>query len=173
MAITKHVSLAVPSVDSANNASINDVTGNKNDTHNGTSTRAIAHKLDEHAHGAQKVYPTLADGITLTTAAGDWGLGTVTQIVPASTIGSDFDIHEVVIEDVDTQGKTYELVLYAGAGDTEIGRTRFAASANKGGVPNATIQTDLVVADSRIRAALAIQDGGSKTAVVSIRYHTY
>lgn len=164
---------AVPSIDSTANTQSRDVIGNKNDTHNGTSSMAVLHTLEGHIHGAQGVYPTLADGVTLTTHANDWVLGTIVQIVPASAIGSDFDIHEVIVEDVNTQDKTYELVLYAGAGDTEIGRTRFAAAANKGGVPNATIQMPIIAADSRIRAQLAIQDGGSKTAVISIRYHLY
>lgn len=163
----------VPTADSAVNVLMRDAIGNKNDTHDGTSISAFAHTTDEHFHHAQMVYPTLADGVSLATAAGDWALGAITEIVPASAIGSDFDIHEVIIEDANTQDKTYELVLYAGAGDTEIGRTRFAVGAIKGGVPNATMQTPIIAADSRIRAQLAIQDGGSKTAVVSIRYHVY
>jgi len=165
--------LTVPTADAATNVDWGDVVGNKGDTHDGTSIRAMVHKIDEHHHKEQKIFPTLADGVTLTTHANDWVLGTVTQIVPASTIGSDFDIHEVIIEDVNTVDKSYELVLYAGAGDTEIGRVRFSAATNKGGVSNATIQTPLVAADARIRAALAIQDGGAKTAVVSLRYHMY
>ena len=165
--------LTVPAQDAVANINVVDVVGNKTDTHDGTSLRAFAHTVNEHFHNPQEVYPTLADGITLTTAAGDWALGALTQIVPASTIGDDFDIHEVVIEDVNTQDKTYELVLYSGAGDAEIGRTRFSSAANKGGVPNVTVQTPIIAADSRIRAQLAIQDGGSKTALISIRYHIY
>lgn len=163
----------VPTADSADNEDWGDAIGNKNATHNGTSLHARAHTANEHVHAAQKVYPTLADGITLTTHGDDWVLGTITQIVPADTIGEDFDIHEVLVEDVSTQNKTYEIFLYAGAGDTEIGHARFSSSSNKGGVPNGTMQTDIVAANSRIRARLAIQDGGSKTAVVSIRYHLY
>lgn len=163
----------VPTVDSAANVLARDVLGNKGDTHDGDSAMARLDTADEHVHSEQEVYPTLADGVTLTTHADDWVLGTITEVVPATTIGSDFDIHEVVIEDVDTVDKTYELVLYSGAGDTEVGRTRFAASTNKGGVPNVFMQTPIIAADSRIRAQLAIQDGGSKTAVLSIRYHVY
>ncbi len=163
----------VPAADSAANVTTNDVTGNKSDNHNGTSIRAIAHATFEHFHQEQKVYPTLADGVTLTSHATDWTLGTIVEIVPINTITSDFDIHEVVIEDVNTADKTYELVLYSGAGDDEIGRIRFAVSATKGGVPNVSMQTPIITANLRIRAALAIETGGSKTAVVSIRYHTY
>jgi len=129
--------------------------------------------LEEHFHSAQKVYPTLADGVTLTTESGDWQLGTITQIVPADAIGSMFDIHEVIVETVNTQDKAYELVLYYGASDTECGRVRFRADTNKGSVNVATMQTPLIPADSKISGALAIQDGGSKTAVISLRYHLY
>lgn len=173
MSLNNLPDISVPGIDSAENLTSRDVIGNKDDTHAGTSIRAVAHTTHEHFHHPQKVYPTLADGITLTTHANDWVLGTITEIVPASAIGNDFDIHEVLVEDVSTQNKTYEIVLYAGAGDTEIGRTRFSSATNKGGVPNGTIQTDIVAADSRIRAQLAIQDGSSRTAIISLRYHLY
>jgi len=171
--VAKEATLAVSEADSADNDDWGDVIGNKNDTHSGTSLSAFIHILNEHVHASQGVYPTLADGISLATEADDWALGTITQIVPANAIDSDYDIHEIIVEDVNTQDKTYELVLYSGADDTEVGRTRFTAGAIKGGVPNVAMQTPIIVANSRIRGQLAIQDGGSKTAIVSIRYHTY
>lgn len=150
-----------------------DLIGNNGDDHVGATLFGRHQQQIEHVHSAQKVYPTLADGAALATAAGDWALGTITEIVPINTITSEFDIHEVLVEDVNTQDKTYELVLYYGAGDTECGRTRFAATSNKGGVPAVAMQTILIPANSRIRGQLAIEDGGSKTAKVSLRYHIY
>lgn len=147
--------------------------GNNDDSFDGTTLFGRHQQVISHIHSCQHVYPTLADGVSLTTAAGDWGLGTITEIVPINTITNEFDIHEVHIEDVNTQDKTYELVLYYGADDTESGRTRFAATSNKGGVPAVAMQTVLIPANSRIRAQLAIEDGGSKTAKVSLRYHEY
>ncbi len=129
--------------------------------------------LLEHNHGSQYVYPTLADGVQLTTAAGDWAQGTTTEIIPASTITSDFDIHEVLIEVVNTKDKTYQLTLYYGAGDTFAGSVRFSSDTNKGGVPNGSMMTPMIPANSRVRASLAIQDGDSKTATISVRYHLY
>jgi len=129
--------------------------------------------LLEHNHGRQYVYPALADGVTLTSHNDDWDLGVIVEIVPANTIAADFDIHEVLIEDVNTKDKTYELVLYSGGGDTEVGRVRFSSATDKGGVPNGCMMTPLIAANSRIRAQLAIQDGGGKTVSMSIRYHTY
>ena len=126
--------------------------GDNTDNHDGVSLFGRLRELIEHVHEVQKVYPTLADGVTLTTAAGDWALGTITEIIPINTITAEYDIHEVLVEDVNTQDKTYELVLYYGAGDTECVR---------------------VPANSRIRAQLAIEDGSGKTAKVSLRYHEY
>lgn len=127
----------------------------------------------EHIHSAQRVYPTLADGVTLTTAAGDWALGNFTEIIPAAAITSKFDIMEILVEDVDKTDKTYELVLYHSTGDVECGRARFAAASNKGGVPTVSIQTGIIPANSRVRAKLAIENGGSKIAKISIRYHLH
>ena len=147
--------------------------GENDDSHDGATLFGRLQGILKHLHSAQKVYPTLADGVSLTTSANDWALGTIVEIVPVNTITSEFDIHEVLIEDVNTQDKTYELVLYYGGSDTECGRTRFAASSTKGGVPAVAMQTILIPANSRIRAQLAIQDGGSKTGKVSLRYHIY
>ncbi len=147
--------------------------GNNDDNHDGASLFGRVRELIEHIHTAQKVYPTLADGVTLTTAAGDWALGTITVIVPANTITSEFDIHEVLVEDVNTQDKTYELVLYYGGSDTECARVRFASTSNKGGVPAQFAMTPLIPANSRIRGQLAIEDGGGKTIKFSLRYHEY
>ena len=125
--------------------------------------------IDEHIHGGQQVYPSMAPGVVLTTHATTWTLGAITEIIPASTITSDFDIHEVLFETVDTKDKTYELVLYYGAGDVEVGRVRFSSETNKGGIPNGTMKTPIITANSRIRARLAIETGGGKTARVSLR----
>ena len=147
--------------------------GNRDDGHTGTTLFSRLLRAAEHIHSAQLVYPTLADGVALTTAAGDWGLGTITEIVPANTITAEFDIHEVLVEDVNTQDKTYELVLYYGGSDTECARVRFAATSNKGGVPAQFVMTPLIPANSKIRAQLAIEDGSGKTAKISLRYHEY
>ena len=43
--------------------------GQNNDTHNGTTLFGRLQQLIVHIHAAQKVYPTLADGVNLTTSA--------------------------------------------------------------------------------------------------------
>ena len=147
--------------------------GNNTDDHNGLTLFGRHEQQLEHIHSAQKVYPTLAAGAALTTHATTWVLGTIVEIIPVNTIINQFDIHEVLVEDVNTQDKTYELVLYYGADDIECCRWRFASTTNKGGIPAQFGMTVLIPANSRIRGQLAIEDGGSKTAKVSLRYHIY
>ena len=147
--------------------------GNNGDDHNGLTLFGRHKQMIDHVHSAQKVYPTQADGVALATHATDWVLGTIVEIVPINTITKQFDIHELLVEDVNTQDKTYELVLYYGADDVECSRWRFASTANKGGIPAQFGMTILIPANSRIRGRLAIEDGGSKTAKISLRYHEY
>lgn len=165
---------SVPSVDSAANLSVADVVGNKSDTHDGDSLYALAHTNEEHNHAVGKVYPTLADGVVLTCATGatTWTLGALAEVVPASAIGEDFDIHHVLVEAM-SANSVYEIVLYQGAGDVEIGRVRCVRSAVQSGTLNIPIQTSMVPADSRIRAAVASAGDNGETVSISLKYHTY
>ena len=118
------------------------------------------------------VYPTLAGGVDVTSAATDWGLGTVTQVVPASTITNNFLLQYVVIENISKDG-TYELVFYSGAGDAEVARLRFVRTTGAFyGNYYRRLPSALITANSRIRAALACSDGlaGAGTVTVSIGY---
>lgn len=128
--------------------------------------------LEEHFHKEAKVYPTLAAGVTLTAAASSWVLGTTVEVIPASTITDDFDIHYVQIEDISANG-TYEIVLYSGAGDTEVGRVRIVRSAVQSEVLAIPIMTPIIAKNSRIRAAVASSGGASETVDISLFYHTY
>lgn len=166
--------ISKPAQDSADNNYIQDVLGNKLDTHSGDSLYGRIKQIGEHFHSESKVYPTLADGVTVTGAAGVWTLGNFVEIVPASTIASDFDIHYISIEDL-SGNDVYELVLYKGAlaSEVEIGRRRLTKNANLDGTQNQPFQTPLVSANERISAKVATKAGGSKTATISIGYHTY
>jgi len=131
--------------------------------------------LDEHFHSEQQVYPTLADGITLTAVndGGTWTLGTVTQIIPAGTITSDFDLHFISLEAISDNG-VYELVLYAGDSDTEIARARFSREGGSdGALRSINVITPIVEAGSRIRGALATDANDGETVTLSLFYHTY
>jgi hypothetical protein len=129
--------------------------------------------LLDHIHMPCKVYPTLADGVTVTADATAWTLGAFVVVVPASTITAGFDIHHISVEAL-SANDIYELVLYSGAdlSETEIGRVRFTKNANQDGTMDVPFQTPINAANSQIKAKLAT-NAGSSTADISIFYHTY
>lgn len=129
------------------------------------------HRADEHIHSAAKVYPTLANGVLVESDGAGWTLGAFVEIVPATTIGDEFDIHHIHVEAV-SANDTLELVIYAGAGDVEVGRIRLTKNAVQDSIVNMPFQTPIIAADSRIRAKVASASGGTDV-TISIKYHTY
>ena len=117
------------------------------------------------------VYPTLAAGATVASAATDWDLGNLAEVVPANTIASIFLVQLIIVETMSKDG-VFELVLYSGAGDAEVGRIRFSYIGGFFGNSVFRVPGILVAANSRIRAALACSDGlaGAATATISIAY---
>ena len=136
----------------------------------GTADRVVV--MEEHLYAKSAVYPTLAAGVTVTGHNDAWTLGTLVEIVPASTITEDFDVHWISIENISANG-IYELVLYCGAGDTECGRVRFVQNAVQDSVVAVPFMTPILEKNSRIRSAVASSTGGGDTADISIFYHTY
>jgi len=119
-----------------------------------------------------RVYPTMAAGATVISANADWTLGAVAQIVPASAITVDYFLHAMIIETCN-QNAVFELVLYQGAGDTEISRIRFAVAGGFFGNAYYTMNGPVVPANARLRAALASSDGlaNQATITMSVAYH--
>lgn len=109
----------------------------------------------------QKVYPTLADAVTINGGAGAWALGNFTQVVPVNTITSAFTIKGIQLEDVSATD-SYELVLYSGlaGAEVEIGRTRLARQSDAGFVNFHPLQTLPLAANTRIIAKVASKSGG-------------
>jgi hypothetical protein len=142
--------------------------GSRSDGHDSDSLYGLVKSLSEHAHSPSKVYPTLANGVTLTAGAA-WTLGALVEIVPINTITSDFDIHHISIEGLSAV-EVYEIVLYAAT--VEIGRVRVTKAAQLEGTQDIDFQTDLIAANTQIQASVATE-GGSDTATISIKYHTY
>ena len=131
------------------------------------------HIIQDHIHGSSCVYPTLAVGTTVTGHATAWTLGAAFQeVIPASTIGSPFDIHHIDVEGISADG-TYELVLYAV--ETEIGRVRasFSGIANSIALASVPFQCKIQDADTQIQAKVASSSGGEDTITISLHYHTY
>lgn len=168
MGIQNSNNLTVPAIDSADNVDVVDVIGNKNDTHDGDSVRAMVHRLDEHAHKPSKTWPTLADGVVVTAGAA-WVLGSYAEIAAVNDIGTDFDIHHISVEAL-SANDVYEIVLYAAT--TEIARTRVVKNANQDGTMNIPVQCPIQPANTQIQAKVATASGGD-TATISLFYHEY
>lgn len=132
------------------------------------------HIAEEHIHSAQKVYPTLANGITLTGHNTAWTLGNKTEIIPVNTITSMFDLHWVNIGEASVTD-TYEIVFYKGlaGAEIEIGRCRVVRAAAQSGTAPVSLMTPLIPANTRISAALASASGGGDTLELALFYHTY
>lgn len=159
---------------SADAATAEIVTGGLNEaepaSRTATSPYDSLHLLQEHAHSAVLCYPTLADGVVVTGGAA-WTLGAFAEIVPASTIADDFDIHGLSIEAMSAVD-VYEVHLFYGDSDTFAGRVRVVRTTNQDSAQFVTFMTDVIPANSKIRAKIASSTGGD-TVTVSIRYHSY
>jgi hypothetical protein len=159
--------------DGSGTESVNDVIGARDDGVNTDTLAGRLHSSEEHMHSASKCYPTLADAPVVTAEAADWGVGgALVQIIPASTIGNKFDIHYINVESV-SAARSYEMILYYGAGDTECGRIRFTKSAGLDPVLDKAIQTPIIPANSRVQARLASGGVVADTVSITLHYHEY
>lgn len=175
----KVIGKATATADSAANTSINDVVGNKSDKSfsNGSSTPSLAGHLKAnyyYVHSPAKVYPTLADSITLTADASGWTLGAKAEVIPADTITTKFDIHWILVSEISAVDE-YELVVYKGAGgaEEEIGRIAFNRSSTFSQEGDLPIQIAPQSANTRISMALACKSTNARTCNVKVYYHTY
>jgi len=180
MGVTLRSALAevLPTADSADNANMSDVIGNKTDTVNGNSIMGYSKSIDgttersdEHNHKEAKCYPSLADGVLITGGVAAWTLGNAVVLVPINTITMPFDIHYLEVE-VASANDIYEIVLYSDAGTTEIGRVRTSKQSNQTGATSARFQCPVQPANTGIWAKLASKSGGNNL-TLSIFYHEY
>jgi hypothetical protein len=125
-------------------------------------------------HSTQHVYPTLANGVTLTTGTLAWALGAKTEIVPTGAIATPFDIHFMNVGFVNNQ-TTFEVQLFSGEIGHEVlismGRT--TRTDPFGSAPQIPICAPIMLANTRISAAIAEAQIGSGTMVASIYYNPY
>jgi len=160
----------LPAADSTGNDHMSDVIGNKDDTLSGDSLIAMLKRVESRLNNRSRVYPTLADGIVVTGAAGGWTLGDAVEIVPAATITSSFLIYLVKVEGV-SETDTYEVVLYSGAlADNELGRFRTTRNKDFPEAGDIVISTEIIDASTKISAKCANKLGGGETVTLSIHY---
>jgi hypothetical protein len=164
------------SPNNADNVTIADVIGNKEDTYNDDGEWTIMNYQNmgyQHIHSQARVYPTLADSVTVTAGSGGaWDVGTITEIIPANTITSAFDLHWAIIDNISAVDD-YELILYSGPSNTEIARIVFVRDSFFAQQGNQPIQVPVQLPNSKISAALACGDGDGATCGLKLYYHTY
>lgn len=160
-----------PILDGAGDETINKVIGARADDPETTTLAGRTHAVWDHEHAVGRVYPMGASSIGATGGVGAWTLGAFVEIVPASAITSKFHIHHVFIRNISAQDE-YELVLYQGAGDVEIGRVPFEGIAG-GKIDSVAVKVPIISANARIRAKIMTAGGGSRTAEFKLGYHLF
>ena len=113
------------------------------------------------------VWPTLANGVDVVSAGDDWTLGNFATIVAAEDIATGFHVDSVNVEAID-QDAVFEMVLYYGAGDTEMNRVRFAAEGGFFGNARYPVNSLHIPGDSQVRAKLASSNGAAFVATIRI-----
>jgi hypothetical protein len=167
MPLNNPVPLGVSAASSTANVTINDVIGNKLDTHLGNSLYAHVGLIRSHWAAERRVYPTRAAGATVVSASADWTYGAYATVVPANTITSDFHINAVSIESCN-KNATFQLALYKGAADDIVTAVRFNVTGGFFGNQVYFIGSELITANSQVRARLASSDGATNVATIQI-----
>jgi hypothetical protein len=127
---------------------------------------------EEHIHSRQRVSPSGAAAITVTSAGGAWTLGAFSNdIIAANQVAALFDIHWVCVAS-ESANAQYELVLYYGPTDIECARVVFQRTNPTLASSQLRVQTIRIPANSRVRAKLMDSAGGSSCGV-KVMFHTY
>jgi len=128
--------------------------------------------VNEHVHSPQHVAPSGAGAITITSGAGSWNLGDFSNdILADGFVDHIFDLHWVDIA-VPSANAEYEIVFYAGVDDVEICRTSFSRASILERSFTYPLQTNLLLAGSRVRAKM-MDSIGDGTCKVKVFYHEY
>jgi len=130
-----------------------------------------------HLNAVSYVYPSLADGVLLTAAAGAWAMPdpiTYTTILPANQVPFDYVLHFVSIEAI-SDNDVYQLFLYSGADgeETQITAKRFVRTDKRDSVFGLKIAMPIQKANTPIKGILACKSASQYTARVSLEYYPY
>ena len=134
---------------------------------------ALVYDIHEYLHRISYVYPELASSVTLTKASGAWAAyPTPTEIIPANTITSSFNIHYAIVDTLSATG-IYTIRLYQGAAGAEtligvIAPSRSAAMSQEGGIP---VMTPVLAANTRISAAMSSNNSAQNTVKIKLKYN--
>jgi hypothetical protein len=166
--------IAVPAQNSTNNVNTVDVIGNKADNYAGNSLYSHLYMVLQKLVSPQFVFPTLANGVTVTGGTAAWALGSFQEIIPVNTVTSPFSIGFVNVGNA-SANDTYEIVLYSGTAGNEIdiGHCRVTRVSNTSGTAPVTFTTTPIAANSRISCKIASSTGGNDTLTLSVFYTKY
>jgi hypothetical protein len=174
----KDISLKVPGANNTENSTIKDVIGQKNDNNyvHAQTLAGQAYMAYYHVHAPAFVYPDRADSIPVTSEAGAWAeSANTTEVIPAGTITSRFDLHWVQVSELAANGEEYQLNIYSGAAGAEslIAQARMFRLTNFVQEGNLPIQVPPQNAGERISVRLYNSGAGSTTANVVFSGHPY
>lgn len=124
-----------------------------------------------HFHATGKVYPNLANSITVVGGVGAWQFGNKVEIVPANAITTDFDIHWLNTYD-STATDEYQINLYYGDSEILLNESKTSKEANQSNVIPIPVMGRIIPANSKIMASLASSTGNDQLKL-SVSYHGY
>jgi hypothetical protein len=163
--------LTVPPIDTSSNNSIIESIGNKLDTLNGNSIISMLKIIDSHLHSASRCYPSLENGIDVSTSDISWGLGSPVEVIPINTINFPFSIYFVNIEGV-LATDVYELVFYAGISADEVGRIRTPRDSGYPMIGGSPVTTPIFPANTKISVRGACSQGSGQL-TISVYYKKF
>jgi len=127
----------------------------------------------QHTHSQARCYPTLTDGIQLSTGNTSWALGDYTEIIPTGVIPNAYDIHWINFETASSSG-IYEIHLFAGdpGQETLLAQVRTTRDNNQYGISSVPIQMPIQPPNARLSARIA-SSSANRNITLSVYYHMY
>ena len=170
-----------PGVNSSDNVLIRDVIGNKNDYVPVPYQEDVASILGflktgfYHVHGAAFLYPDKAVPVTLTSAAPSWDItGSKTEVIPASSITKNFDLHWASLSDI-SASLDGVIDIFAGAigEEVKIGAVDVVRTSNFSREQPVPVQVPQQPANTRISCRFSDSTTSSRTVRIKFYGHVY
>lgn len=128
-----------------------------------------------HVHGTSWIYPDLGNDITLTSGAGAWSeTGNIIEVIPASTLAADYDIHWIGIHNLSDVAE-YQIQVFSGASGSEVKLDNIKTIRNSNFTREGpqVVHVPQIAANTRISCRLCDSTSGTVTCTVHFRGHYY
>ncbi len=163
--------LRVPLPNNFQNKLINQLIGNRNDVNSAETIFGFLQDMWEELHSSQLVYPSLAQGVLITSHSNAYTLGNFIEVIPVNTITNEFHIHHLHLLSPNANGD-YEIRLYQGT--TLIGEATFSRTDKKDDVEGLEIYTSHCEANAQIQARLSSSNAAQQDTVrLKVWYHLH